>query len=139
MIVELERYNDTELKIIEKYFIKLAKTTRKSGKISKTVKEKLLKKWIEFDINVVIDSLNAYIDKEIAITQQGKGINENYTLGIMKNKQKTKGCEKNGSYIRNDTGNNATRNKGKSGEQESERIYNIAKSNTQSAIIECDF
>lgn len=67
----------------EQYWRTLAWSTRKSGRISDSVKVRAEKQWKNFDEDVVREALLIHI-------RQYKGYKENYTLGIMRNLQKKK-------------------------------------------------
>lgn len=82
----LQRYSVTEQQTISKDFEFLATRTRKSGKISNGVKEKQLLKWQKYSTDVVITSLQVYMD--MAVTPS---MNEKYVMGIMRNKNKERG------------------------------------------------
>lgn len=83
-----ERYNHSEKMMIESVFNKIARATRKSGKISESRKEKIIKEWDKYDKSAVISAIEAYMKMNIEQSERGKGKNEKYLGGIMKNKQR---------------------------------------------------
>lgn len=79
----LKRYNKNDRDVIKRYFDFLAKRTRKSGKISDSVKQNQLIKWQKYDTNSVITALKVYMQKDITVS-----MNEKYVMGIIRNLQK---------------------------------------------------
>lgn len=75
----LKRYG-SDKDVIIKYFDFLAKRTRKSGKISGSVKKNQLIKWQKYNANIVIAALRIYMSKNITVS-----MNEKYALGIIRN------------------------------------------------------
>lgn len=79
----LKRYNKNDRDVIKRFFDFLAKRTRKSGKISDSVKQNQLIKWQKYDTNIVITALKVYMQKDITVS-----MNEKYVMGIIRNLQK---------------------------------------------------
>lgn len=96
----LQRYSQNDRAVIQRYFDFLAKRTRKSGKISESVKKNQLIKWQKYDSVVVITALQVYMQKDITVS-----MNEKYVMGIIRNLQKEKAGDGIGEYKRsNDEG-----------------------------------
>lgn len=66
----------------EEYW-KIVSYTRKSGRISQSVKRKMEEKWNQYDQDVVMEALRIHKDRY-------PGYKESYTIGIMRNLQKKK-------------------------------------------------
>lgn len=66
----------------EEYW-KVVSYTRKSGRISKSVKRKMEEKWNQYDQDVIMEALRIHKDRY-------PGYKESYTIGIMRNLQKKK-------------------------------------------------
>lgn len=62
---------------------KVVARTRKSGRISPSVKEKIERLWGDYDEDVVLEALKAHMSRS-------PSYGERYTLGIMRNMQKAK-------------------------------------------------
>lgn len=73
------RFSVSELSVIDKYF-DILRGTRKTGKISDSVTEKIYQEWNAFPIDKVIYSLNVCINNPKYHDKR-----ESYLLGIMKN------------------------------------------------------
>jgi len=128
----LERYAPGQRSVISLYLNKLARSTRKTGIISESAKVKIVASFAIYDIDVVIASLQAYLQMDIPPAHGGKGKNERYTMGIMANIQ----AEKRGGGIGTHRGRvgksygNVT--------DEGKRLRQLAES-TDGGELECDF
>lgn len=68
--------------LVENYW-RVISRTRKSGKISQSVKERVEESWRAFDEDVIKEALRIHIDRYPTYK-------ESYTIGIMRNLQKQK-------------------------------------------------
>lgn len=68
--------------LVESYW-RVVCRTRKSGRISQSVKDKMQEKWKKFDEDVVKEALQIHMNRY-------KEYSESYTIGIMRNLQKNK-------------------------------------------------
>lgn len=66
---------------------KVLSRTRKSGRISPSVKQRVEESWQRFDEDVVMQALRIHIDRY-------PNYKENYTIGIMRNLQRQKAAGK---------------------------------------------
>jgi len=88
LLKDLERrYADSQRTIIYVFLDKLAKATRKTGRISPSAEEKIVRSFDKYNVDVVIEALQIYNKMDIPLAQGGKGKNEKYVLGIMANRQ----------------------------------------------------
>lgn len=117
----MKRYNKNEQRVINEFFDKCARATRKKGKMSDNVKKKQLEKWQNYNEKSVIEGLKIYNSLKVITTQ-----NEKYALGIIRNKEKE--LKANAKNIRNDKG-----------AAEGERIAELAGKYDTGENIECDF
>lgn len=74
-----QRYDDTELKIIDTYF-DILRWTRKNGKIADSVVMKIYQEWEKFAKTKVLYALNIYVNNPKYHDKK-----ENYCYGIMRN------------------------------------------------------
>ncbi|MDD3137722.1 MAG: hypothetical protein PHX08_01955 [Lachnospiraceae bacterium] len=72
-----------KLEEVKNEYWKILSRTRNSGRISQSVKEKSEEKWSKFDEDVIIEALHIHMNSY-------KSYKESYTIGIMRNLQKTK-------------------------------------------------
>lgn len=81
----LKRYTPGQQFEILKFFKVLAERTRKSNRISDSRQENIIKDWVHYDPDVVLDSLRRFMEMRTSAAQ-----NEKYVRGIMRNKQREK-------------------------------------------------
>lgn len=92
----IERYSNKEL--IENGLNEI-RSTRKSNKISQSVELKILESWSKYTENQVYNGINIYISKEYSKKKlSGKGGNEKYLLGIIRNQPEQGGVKTNNGY-----------------------------------------
>ncbi len=82
----LSRYTEAQRNVVSTFFTKLAATTNKTGKMLPGKKEKILRSWEGYHPAIIIEALNIYLKMDIPPSAYGKGKNEKYVLGIIKNK-----------------------------------------------------
>lgn len=97
----MKRYTQEQVKVIEEYFEQL-KWTRKTGKLSKSIKERELKYWEKFEPDVVVEALRTHIIKYPTMREE-------YTRGIMRNVDVQKKAKTEGTNVgKNNSGVNST-------------------------------
>lgn len=72
-----------EFEQLKEEYWKVVSYTRKSGRISQSVKRQMEEKWNQYDQDVVMEALRIHKDRY-------PGYKESYTIGIMRNLQKKK-------------------------------------------------
>jgi len=133
---KLQRYTGEQISILAHFMAKLAATTRKTGKISDTAILKILTSFESFDVDVVMASVNTYIDMNIEAAKHGKGKNEKYVRGIMANKQAEK--ERRGSVGSGIKHSNQSKVNGATGADEGARLQQLAQTAT-GGNLNCEF
>lgn len=123
-----ERYSPEEQERIAAFFAELARRTRKSGRISESRRKNILAEWEDFDSDVVMDALSAYLHMETTAAQ-----NERYLKGIMRNKQKEK------EAAHGKSGRNHRAAQGAALGDEGERLQRYAADGKSRAALTCDF
>lgn len=83
----MQRYTELEIAVIEKYFEQL-RWTRKTGKISESIRNKELAYWEKFEPKVVIEALKTHMEKYPTMREE-------YTRGIIRNIDRSKGDRNN--------------------------------------------
>ena len=135
-----DRYSETQKYVIQRFLIKLAQTTRKTGKITESAQAKIISSFEIYDPDVVIASLETYLNIDILQTKNGKGKNEKYVHGIMANKQAEKDGAGNGrsKILGRPSVKNGGAGKNKPESDEGERLRELAGT-TAERQLDCDF
>jgi len=94
-----KRYSENQKEIISGFFNKLAITVNKTGRISEGKKLRIIKSWDDYPADVVISALEVYMKMDIPVSGNGRGKNEKYVLGIMKNKKEQRDWGKAGCKV----------------------------------------
>ena len=135
-----DRYSKDQREVISRFLNKLAGATRKTGRISEPAQAKIISSFEAYDTDVVIASLNTYLDMDISQARSGKGKNEKYVCGIMANKQAEKDGAGNGrSKVSGGKGNkNSGTGKRSPEPDEGERLRKLSGS-AAGGQLDCDF
>jgi hypothetical protein len=139
----LLRYNPLQIGVILKFLDKLAQSTRKTGEISWPAKGKIVESFGAYDVDVVIEALQIYLQMDIPSAQSGRGKNEKYVRGIMANKQADK--DRRVGDVNGEAGaiTGSAKENGKHTPDygdEGERIQRIAESiSSNGGGLDCDF
>lgn len=72
-----------ELEQLKKEYWKVLNYTRKSGRIARSVKDRVEEQWGKYDEDVIMEALRIHMSRY-------PGYKETYTIGIMRNIQKRK-------------------------------------------------
>ena len=73
----MARYTEQDKKIIEQYFETL-RWTRKTGKLSDSIKKRQLEYFLKYDKNIVLEALKLHTNKYPTMKEE-------YTRGILRN------------------------------------------------------
>ncbi|MDO5097086.1 MAG: hypothetical protein Q4D65_11010 [Peptostreptococcaceae bacterium] len=102
----MERYSKEERELIEKYF-EMLRWTRKSGKLSESIRKKQLEYFLKYDKNIVLRALKIHIEKYPTMREE-------YTRGIIRNLEREgigHGCRGDGRALESGAKSLAERNR----------------------------
>jgi len=130
----LKRYSQQQRDSINQFFIKLASISNKTGKMLDSKKSKIVQSWEQYPADIVIQALEVYISMDIEKSSNGRGKNEKYVLGIIRNKA----GEAHGTGDK--AGNSGEKFGNGAGADQGKKLQSIIRSNRPvDDELECDF